>query len=62
MVPIFIIHIPCFFSFPSVKPHNEEQLKNLVDQLHPDNCLTATEDTEASNEVVTCASFEVFED
>ena len=37
---------------------NEAQLEDLVEQLYPDACMTASEYAEADDEVATCATFE----
>ena len=37
---------------------NEAQLEDLVEQLHPDDCMTASEYAEADGDVATCATFE----
>ena len=40
---------------------NEAQLEDFVEQLHPDDCMTVSEHTEADNKVATCTTFERFE-
>ena len=40
---------------------NEAQLQDFAEQLHADDSMTATEYTEANNEVATCATFELSE-
>ena len=37
---------------------NEAQLEDLIEQLHPYDCVTASEYAEADDEVATCAAFE----
>ena len=37
---------------------NKVQLEDLVEQLHPQDCMTASEYAEANNEVPTCTIFE----
>ena len=45
--------------YPFADPdENEAQLEDLVEQLHPDDCMTASQYAEADNEVATCATFE----
>ena len=39
----------------------EAELEDLVEQLHPDDHMTATEYADADTEVATCATFEVSE-
>ena len=46
--------------FPDLD-EDEAQLEDLLEQLHPDNCMTATKCAEADNEVATCTTFEVSE-
>ena len=46
--------------FPDLD-EDDAQLEDLVEQLHPDDCMTATEYAEADNEVATCTTFEVSE-
>ena len=40
---------------------NDAQLEYLVEELHSDNCMTASEYAEANNEVATCAAFKELE-
>ena len=40
---------------------NEAQLEDLVEQLHPDDCMTVSEYPEANDEVATSDTFEGYE-